>query len=141
MLTEIRAGAAALSLTWKLVILGALALALAYVGYRAYSWAYDNGVAACEATQAEADRKQREREDAQEAAAKAATTASRTKGEEQRAAAGVAAGKTSKEIQDAYAKNPAAAVSCTPDGRPAAVDPGVRKAIDKAKRAAETAGR
>lgn len=135
----------AASLTGKLVLWGIAAALVAFAAFRVYHWIHEDGVlqerAVWVAAQEEADRVEARRVAAQEKAASEARAAGLAKGQAQRAAAVLAAGKTNEEIQRAYDKNPAAAVSCTPDGRPAPVPASVRASIDKAKRAAETAGR
>jgi len=142
---QARAAAWAATLTGKLVLWAIAAALVALAGWKLYHIPYDQGVAderaAWVTAQEKAAREQLARQDAQEAAARAAGEASRDKGADQRQAASTAATKTSEAIQREYQSKPDTAAPCATDGRPAPLPDRVQDELRKARRSAEAASR
>ena len=135
--------------TVRLALLGAAVIAaVALLGggvWSAYRWAYNRGVSAeaarWSAAQAKADKEQRAREDAAQAAGEAISDRTRTETARAATAITTETQESVERIEYVYLQNPSAAASCRPDGGPAPIPDGVQKELRQAERAAEAAAR
>lgn len=134
----------------KIILSLLLLAALSAIGFGIKSWddgridaAYERGVqaerAAWVAAQAEANAKQQADEDADTAASEQTADNTRAAADTAKQATTAATTKREARIQNEYQSNPQSADSCTSDGRPADLPVGVRKELDQARRAAESA--